>query len=73
MSELEDIWPDDDRRDAALTRLLIRIHTGVDWQRNERNEQRDLGTAAYVAAKAWLRINHHPLTRGGHGGTLPPQ
>lgn len=58
VSGLEEMWPDEDRRDAALTRLLIRIHTGVDWERNERNEQRDIGTAAYLAAKAWLRIKH---------------
>ena len=28
--ELRELWPDDDRRDAALERILLRLH-GIVW------------------------------------------
>jgi hypothetical protein len=29
---LEELWPDPDRRDAALVAMLIRIHGGPQWR-----------------------------------------
>lgn len=61
---LDELWPDADRRDAALTRLLIRVHTGTDTPPPKR-ERHDPGVVAFIAASAWNRINPlRPLRRG---------
>lgn len=52
--ELERIWPDPDRRDAALTRLLLRVTTG-ERHRNGRNHERmpPAKDARLTPAEAW--------------------
>ncbi len=53
--ELERIWPDEDRRDAALERVLLRTVAGKVFLVDRLNRP-DKGTVAYIAAKTLLRI-----------------
>ena len=56
--ELERIWPDEDRRDAALERVLLRTVAGKVFLVDRLNRP-DKGTVAYIAAKTLLRIRDH--------------
>lgn len=53
--ELRRIWPDEDRRDAALERVLLRTAAGKVFLVDRLNRP-DKGTVAYIAAKTLLRI-----------------
>ena len=53
--ELERIWPDEDRRDAALERMLLRTLSGKVFL-VDRLHRPEKGTVAYIAAKTLLRI-----------------
>jgi hypothetical protein len=37
---LEELWPDEDRRDAALESMLIRIYGGPQWRNASHYEPR---------------------------------
>ena len=53
--ELERIWPDEDRRDVALERVLLRTLADKVFLVDRLNRP-DVGTVAYIAAKALIRI-----------------
>ena len=53
--ELERIWPDEDRRDVALERVLLRTLADKVFLVDRLNRP-DKGTVAYIAAKALVRI-----------------
>lgn len=45
MTELEQSWPDPDRRDEALTRALIRVHSQPDPRETLTDRERQVLTA----------------------------
>lgn len=59
--ELERIWPDEDRREAALERIMLRTLGGKIFLVDRLNRP-DKGTVAYIAAKAYLRIKDENAT-----------